>query len=102
MALPDADVLVGAAKAPHGVALEVGHGQEGVIVQQILPHGHLREPLAALHREHHGAVLVQDVHRAEGPAVDLQGLSVLFCCVAVAVVIGVGLQNGGLGQFRLD
>ena len=26
----------------------------------------------------------------------------LFCCVAVAVVIGVGLQNGGLGQFRLD
>lgn len=61
-------------------------------------HGHLGEPLAALDRQHHGAILVHDVHRAEGPAVHLEGFAVLLGGVAVAFIIGVGFHNVGVGQ----
>ena len=98
----DADVLVAAAEATHGVALEVGQHQERVIVQHALAHVHLLKPLAALDGERGHAVLVGDVHRAEGPAVDGQGLAVLLGGVAAALIIGVGLDDGGFGQARSE
>ena len=98
----DADVLVGAAEAALHVTLEMGQGQHGVVVQQIFAHGHLREPLSAFHRQKRGAVLVQDVHRGEGPAVHFQSLPVVFRGVAVAVVVGVGLDDGSLRETLRD
>ncbi len=97
----DADVLVGAAEAAHGVALKVGQGQKRVVVGQVAAHGHLIKPLAPPDGEHGGALLVQNVHGAEGPAVDLKGLAVLLGGVAVPVVIGVGLYDGAAGQLLL-
>ena len=90
-----ADVLDRAAEARALVALEVGQGEEGVVVHKVFAHAHFGEPLAAGDRQHHGAVGVQNVHRGKGPAVDLQGLPVLLGGVAVALVEGVGLDKDG-------
>ena len=97
----DADVLVAAAEAAHGVALEVGQHNKGIVVGKGLAHGHVVEPLAAIHGQIHSALGVGDVHRAEGPAIDLQGLAVLFGGVAVALIEGVGLDDGSLRQVAL-
>jgi hypothetical protein len=78
------------------MALEVGQGQEGIIAQDVGALGHFGEPLAALDGEHDGTLLVHDVHGAEGPAVDPEGLAVLFGGIAVALVEGVGLYDRGL------
>ena len=94
----DADVFAGAAETALGVALEVGQHQQGIVAEQALAHGHLGKPFAAGHGQHGDAVLVQDIHRAERPAVDGEGLPVKLGGIAVALVIGVGLHNGRAGQ----
>ena len=97
----DADVLVGTAETALGVALEVGEGDHGIIVEQVVAHGHGLEPLATLHGDRHHALFVHDVDGAEGPAVDFQGLTVLLGRVAVALVVGVGLDDVGIGEVLL-
>ncbi len=67
----DPDIFIGTAKAALDMSLEMGQGQHGIIVQQPLAHRHLRKPFPALYREHGGPLRVQDIHRAEGPAVHL-------------------------------
>ena len=94
----DADVLVGSAEAAHGMALEMGQHQKRIVVQKIFAHVHLVKPLASLDGERGDAVLIGDVHRAEIPSVDLQGLPVCFRGVAGAFVIGVGLHDDRFGQ----
>ena len=98
----DADVLVAAAEAALGVALEMGQRHHGVIVDQMASHGHLVEPLAADDRQRKGVFLVDDVHRAEGPAIDLDGFSVGLRGVAVALVVGVRLDDRRFRQVLLD
>jgi len=51
--------------------------------------------------KHHFAVFVHDIHVAEGPAVHLEGFAVLFGCISVAFVPGVGLHNLGVGHLHL-
>ena len=98
----DGDVLVRAAKAAAHMALEVREGEHGVILAQVAADAHLLEPLAAVQRPHGGAVLVEDVHGAEVPAVDLQRLAVALGGVAVAVIVGVGLHYDAAGDVLLD
>ena len=64
----------------------------------MISHGHICEPLASLNRKELSALLVHDVHRAKGPAVDLQGLPVRLCGVAVAFIIGIGLHDISIGN----
>lgn len=59
---------------------------------------HLVKPLAALYREGGHALLIGDVHGAEGPAVDFQRLAVLLGGVAAAFVEGVGLDDRRIRQ----
>ena len=92
----DADVFVAAAEAALGVALEVGQDHHGIVIFQVGTHKHPGEPFAALDGEGVCALLVHDIHRAEGPAVDLQRLPVLLGGVAVSRIIGVGLHDGGI------
>ena len=94
----DADVFIRAAKAALGVAFEVGEDKHRIVVEDVFSHLHLGEPLAALDRQRRSSVRVHDVHRTEGPAVDLQGLPVLLGGVAAALIVGVGLHNGRTRQ----
>ena len=89
----DADVLVASAETALDVALEVRQYEQRVIVQHTLADMHFLEPLAALDRQRSRTVRVGDVHRAEGPAVDLQGLAVVLGRIAAALVIGVGFDD---------
>ena len=97
----DAYVLVAAAETAHGVALEVSESDHGIVVQQVLADGHLLEPLAAVYRQKGRALGIHDVHGAEGPAVHLQCLAMLLGSVAVAFVIGIGLDYVGALQVLL-
>jgi hypothetical protein len=83
------------------MALEVGKGEHGVIRRKMATHMHLGEPLAAFHGKGGHAVRVGDIHGAEGPAVDLQGLSVTLGVVAGAFIIGIGLDDGSVGKSLL-
>ena len=65
-------------------------------------HGHLGKPLAAVYRQHYDAVLIQNVHRAEGPAVDGNGLAVLWRSIAVALIIRIGLHNRRAAEAFID
>ena len=94
-------VLVAAAEAAHGVALEVSEGDHGIIVKQVLAYGHLLEPLAAVNGQKGRALGIHDVHGAEGPAIHLQCLAMLLGGVAVTLVIGVGLDYVGALQVLL-
>lgn len=53
---------------------------------------------AALHRQHHRALGIHDVHRAESPAVDFQGFTVVFRGVALTVVKRVRFNDGAVGN----
>ena len=97
-----ADVLVAAAETALGVPLEVGQRHHRVVVLQMTAHRHLGKPFAADDGQFCSAFLVEYVDRAEGPAVHLQGLTVLGGGVAVAGVIGVGLYHCGVGQVFLQ
>ena len=86
-------VLVAATESTHGVPLKVRQGHHGIVVQQILAHGHLLEPLAAFHWQEGRALCIHDIHRAEGPAIYLESLAMLFSGVAVTFVIGICFDN---------
>ena len=98
----DADVLVGAAESAHRMALEVGERDHGVVGEHVVAHAHVLEPFAAGHGQKSRALLVHDVDGAEIPAVDGDGLAVLLGGVAVALVVGVGLDDAGLGEVLLE
>ena len=76
------------------MAFEMGQCQERVIVQHVFADRHILEPLAAFDRQQRVFVFVRDVDRSEGPAVVGDGLSVLLGRVAVALIEGVGLDDG--------
>ncbi len=97
----DADVLVAAAEAALRVPLEMGKHHQRVVTWQVAPHRHAVKPLAAPHRDGQRVLLVHDVHGAERPAVHLQRAPVLLGGVAVALVVRVGLHDGGLRQVLL-
>ena len=98
----DGDVLHGTAEAAHGVALEVGQDDHGVVVADVLAHRDGLEVLAALHGEHRRAFGVHDVDRAEGPAVHLEGFKVLFRRVAVSHVERVRFDDRAVGNVLLE
>ena len=97
----DADVLVRTSEAALGMALEVSQGNQRIVVSQGLAHRHLLEPLSALDRQHCGALGIHDIDGAERPSVHLQRLAVLVGGVAVALIVGVGLHDGGILQVLL-
>ena len=90
----DGDVLQRPAEAPHGVPLEVGQHQQGVVVLQVCAHIVLLDHLAAGDGQLHVPVLVHNVHRGGGsPAVGVHGVPVGVGGVAPAVVGGVALHD---------
>lgn len=83
---------------PPCVPFEVGERQQRVVTGQVAAYRHLVEPFSSLYGQCEGIFFVDDIDGAKSPAVYLQGLSVLFGSVAVALVVGVGLNDMGLGQ----
>ena len=94
----DSQVLVRAAEAAHSVSLKVGKGHQGIISGDVAAHGHFLEIFSAFHRQHYSAFFVQNIYRGESPAVYLQGFPMTFRSVAVALIVCVGLHNGGAGN----
>ena len=58
--------------------------------------------LAAFHRKHDGAVFIHDVNRAESPAIDFQGFTMLLRGVPIADVKRVGFYNVAVGNTLLE
>ena len=98
----DGDILERTAKTAHRMALEVGQHQHGIIVEQVLAHGHFLEVPSAGDGQGDVAVGIHDVHRAEGPAVGPQGLAVAFRGLAGAGVEDVALHDGALRDAGLQ
>ena len=94
----NAQVFVRSTEAAHGVALEVGECEHGVIVKHVSAHMHFVKPFAAGDGQGGNAFLVHNVYGAERPAVVSDGLAMPFGGVAVAFVVGVGFHDGGIGQ----
>ena len=91
----DADIFVAAAKTALGMPLEVGEDHQTVVVLDMAAHAHPGEPFAPSHGQRDGVFLVEDVDRCESPSVYFQRLAVLRGGVAVALVVGVGLNDVG-------
>ena len=91
----DGDILQRAAKAAHGVALEMGEHQKGIVIGQVGPHEVLLDDLAAGDGQLYVVRLVHDVHLGGAePAVALHGDLVGVGGVAPAVVGGIALHDG--------
>lgn len=84
------------------MALEVGQHQHGVVVEQVLAHGHFLEVPSAGDGQGDFAVGIHDIHRAEGPAVGPQGLAVAFRGLAGAGVEDVALHDAALRDAGLQ
>lgn len=94
----DADILVAAAEAADAVALEVREGHERVVAGEVRTDRHVGEVLTACDGQESRVFFVEDVNGAESPAVGLDGLTMVLGGVAIAAVVGVGLDDGGIGQ----
>ena len=93
----DGHVLQRAAQAPHGVALEVGEHEDGVVVVDVGAYKVFLELLAAGDGDGDVAVLVHDVAGGDvHKAVLLHGLPVGGGGVAAALIGGVALHDGAL------
>ena len=89
----DTDVLIGTAKAALDMSLEMGQGEQRIILEHVLAYGHMIEPLAAFYRQISRTVFISDIDRAESPAVDFQCLTVLLGRIAVTDIVGVRLDD---------
>ena len=111
----DGELLQRPAIAAHGVALEVGQHQHGIIIHNILAHAVLFQNLAVWDRPNHIRPLgVHQIHiKILGPAVLLQKLEVGLGIVphpGAGIAIGsVALHDGaadllhhGLPEFRVQ
>ena len=84
------------------MSLEMGQHHHGIVIDQMASDGHLVEPFATLYRKVQDVLFIQDVHRAESPTVDFQSLAMKFGRIAVSIVVGVGLDDGGFGKVLLE
>ncbi len=89
----DGQVFVGAAETAHGMSLKVGQCHQGIILGDVAAHRHFLKIFTAFYRQHHRTLFVQNIHRAEGPAVHLQRLPVPFRRITVSVIVRVGFHN---------
>ena len=94
----DGELLQRAAEAAHGMALEVGEDQHGVIVSDVLAQKVLLDALALGDGELQvGTLGVQQVHgEVLAPAVLFQQGHVLLSGVAGALIGGVALHHGAV------
>ncbi len=93
----DGDVLDRPAEARHGVALEVGKHQEGVVVRKVTADIIHAQPIAALDWKLHAVLGVQDVHlRDVSEAVILCQLHVHGGGGTAAAIGGVALHDGAV------
>lgn len=95
------DILHRASETTHSMTLKVSQNQHGVIVDNVLAHSNFFQVEAAVNGQVDKAVLVHDVDRAERPAVNLDGLSVAFRCVAVAFVKCICFDDVAVRNRRL-
>ncbi len=98
----DGDILHRTAEAAHGVPLEMGQHHHRVVIKHVFADRHFLETLPAFNGDHHRAVLVHDVHRAEIPAVDLEGFAMIRRCVSLALVQGIGFHQSAVGNMLLQ
>ena len=98
----DGQLLQGAAVAAHGVALEVGQHQHGVIMQDVFAHVVLLQDLAIGDGPHHvGTLGVHQVHvEVLGPAMLLQqlpvGLRMIPDTAGRITIGGIALHDGAV------
>ena len=98
----DRDILHRAAEAAHRVTLEVGENDEGVVIHDVTAHRHVVEMEAVTDREVNAAFLVENINRAEIPAIHLQRFAVTFCRIAVTFVEGVRLNDVAVRNAALE
>ena len=84
------------------MALKMGQYQQGIIVLDIFPHGHFGEPFSPFYRKKNRSVLVDNIHRAEGPAVYLQCFPVLLGGVTVPRIVSVCFEDSGPWESGID
>ena len=96
----DGDILQRAAEAAHGVPLEMRQDNQRIIVDEMRAHRHFLQMESVLHRQIDVALGVDDVHRAEGPAVRLQRFPMAFRGSAGTAVSHVRLDDRRAGNLR--
>ena len=92
----DGDVLVRAAEAAHRVAFEVSQRQEAVVLEQSLADTDFLDVFGPFHRNHGCSLGIHDVHRSKRPTVDFERIEVLYRRIAIARIVGVGLNDRGV------
>lgn len=97
----DTDVFIGSTESTHRMTFEMRQRYHGIIIQHMISYRHLSEPFSVFYRKHGGSFFIHDVYRAECPAIHLQCLAVCFCCITVAFVISVCLDDRYIRQFFL-
>ena len=80
----------------------MGEHDHGIIIHDMAAHGDFLEVLAAPYGKLHRAFLIHDVHRAEVPAVHLDGLAVQLRGVAVALVERVRFHDIAVRHLSLE
>ena len=94
---PDRGILDRAAITCHGMSLKMGKYHIGVVVIKSSTDEISRQPIAAIDRDLHIAVLIQDLEiRDLCETVILSHLIVLCCCGAHTAIGRVALNNGGV------
>ena len=90
----DGNILQGAPKSAHGMPLEMGQHQHGIIVFDMVAHEILLNLLSLRYGQLHLPLLIQDVHgRDVRPAVELHGVLMRLSSVACALIGRVALHD---------
>lgn len=93
----DGDVLYRPAEARHGVTLEVGEDNKGIVVGEVRTHEVLRQARTAGDGDGEGAVRVHNIHVGDGgKSVILRHLHVHGGTGAAAAIGGVALHDGAV------
>ena len=94
----NANILIGAAKAPHGMPLKMGQHQQGFIIQQMRAYRHMVKPFAPLDRQSAGIILIHNVYWCEIPAIYLQCTAMFLGSIAGTFIIGIGFHDSSIRQ----
>jgi len=98
----DGDILQRTAEAARGVPFEMRQHHHRVIIKHVFSDRHSLEMFPALHGDHHRAVLVHDVYRAEIPVVDPDGFAMIRRSISLAYIQGIGVHQVAVGNMLLQ
>ena len=98
----DRDIFHRTAESAHGVTFKVSQHQHRVVIDDAFAHRDFFEMESVTNRQIDITVLIHDIDRAERPAVNFKGLSMIGSVFSSAAVQGIRFNDRAIGNGLLQ